>query len=260
VRHLLTSVCALSLATADLSAQATGGEPPLPAYRHRLLGVFDSQSGAPLEGAEIMDLLSKTSALTTKTGTVSLVFLPEGGGLVRIRKVGYQPATLPVEISPDDTVPITVALAASVTALPAMITRDSAVHYMSPGLQAFEERRKMSDGHFLSEAELRKNDSRLMSNVIRAFPIGVVCPTSGLRRGECWAISHRQPSALAILGGGSCDVKVYINGALSTDNDLEKIKVNETAGVEFYAGATIPAQYNATGSSCGVLLFWTRER
>ena len=33
------------------------------------------------------------------------------------------------------------------------------------------------------------------------------------------------------------------------------------AAVEFYAGgATIPVQHNKTGSNCGVLLLWTRER
>jgi len=39
------------------------------------------------------------------------------------------------------------------------------------------------------------------------------------------------------------------------------MRVDQFAGVEFYpGGATIPSQYNKTGSSCGVLLLWTRER
>ena len=34
----------------------------------------------------------------------------------------------------------------------------------------------------------------------------------------------------------------------------------EYSGIEFYSGgATIPAQYNATGSGCGVMLLWTRR-
>jgi len=49
--------------------------------------------------------------------------------------------------------------------------------------------------------------------------------------------------------------------ARNVDNDLEKMRVNEYAGIEYYpGGSTIPTQYNRTGSSCGVLLFWTRER
>ena len=59
------------------------------------------------EGTKFRDAFSKTFALTTKTGTVTLVFLPEGGTLVQLRKVGYQPNTLFVAISPSDTLPIT---------------------------------------------------------------------------------------------------------------------------------------------------------
>jgi hypothetical protein len=38
------------------------------------------------------------------------------------------------------------------------------------------------------------------------------------------------------------------------------LSVREFAGIEAYSGTTVPAAYNMTGSACGVLLFWTRER
>ena len=79
----------------------------LPAYRFRLLGVFDRESGEPIEGAEVTDMTSGTHARTTETGTVSLVFLPEGGSPVRITKPGYDELTIAVEISSSSTVPLT---------------------------------------------------------------------------------------------------------------------------------------------------------
>jgi hypothetical protein len=37
--------------------------------------------------------------------------------------------------------------------------------------------------------------------------------------------------------------------------------VSDLAGVEFYPETgTGPPEYNATGSGCGTLLLWTRER
>jgi len=63
---------------------------------------------------------------------VTLVFLPEGGTLVQLRKVGYQPNTLFVAISPSDTLPITTTLTPVATTLPTVVTRDSAPHYISP--------------------------------------------------------------------------------------------------------------------------------
>lgn len=237
----------LLFATRDLAAQGTGTQPPLPAYRYRLLGVYDAQSGDAIEGAEVVDMLTKTSALTTKTGTITLVFLPDGGSVIRIRKVGYQPITMPISISLDDTVPVTVTMTAAATTLPTVVTTDSAPHYLSPRLREFEERKKQGFGYFITEAELRKNENATMTNMVRRFPgVNVVC-----RGRTCRAMSMRS----------GCPAVVYIDGIQSTDKDLDKLSVNEYAGVEFYSGgATAPPQYNMTGSSCGVLLFWTRER
>jgi hypothetical protein len=99
-----------------------------------------------------------------------------------------------------------------------------------------------------------------MTNVIRDLPgIVIMCPKTGLRKFECFATSGRGKQK-AILGG-ACEVNLYIDGAAVSDNDLEKLTVNEFAAVEFYSGgATVPVQYNRTGATCGVILLLTRER
>lgn len=222
-------------------------------YRARILGVFDAQSGEPVEGAEVSDALSKTFAVTTKTGTVSLSFLPEGGSLVRIRKIGYSAATLMVAISPADTVPLTVLLSTAAQVLPTVVTKDNAPKHLSPGLREFDERQRTGLGHYVVDSVLRKQENRTtMTNIVRQFPsITIVCPTRGLRMGQCWAQSARR----------GCPPTVYVDGVRWTDNDLEKLRINEFSGVEWYPGpSTVPAMYNMTGSSCGVLLFWTRDR
>jgi hypothetical protein len=82
-------------------------------YRNRILGVFDEETGEPLVGVEVADSTSGTFALTTATGTVSLVFLPEGISTLRVRKTGYAELRLPIVISPKDSTPITLTLAKS---------------------------------------------------------------------------------------------------------------------------------------------------
>ena len=241
--------------TVALGSTALGQAPsPLPAYRARVLGVFDSQSGMPIEGAEVLDMSSKSSARTTATGTIALVFLPDGGGIVRIQKIGYEPVTQVVEISPDDTVPVTVLMRAAVT-LPTVVTKDSAPHWISPALRAFEERRQTGMGRYITAAQLRKNDGRTMTNLIRELGIKVNCTKTFPI--QCFATSTRAVS---------CSFETYLDGVRINKSDLdrrdlERILVTEMGGVEVYASpATIPPLYNATGSACGVLLFWTRER
>src|SRR5262249_50109966 len=118
----------------------------------------------------------------------------------------------------------------------------------------FEERRRTGMGRYISEAQLRKNDGRNMTNLIREIGIKVECSTRTPLR--CFATSNR----------GGCSFDVYIDGMRVNRNDLdrrdlEKILVNETGGVEAYLGpATIPTMFNMTGQACGVLLFWSRER
>lgn len=261
----MATICIVAMA-APVSSQTPSGAnaataSPVLDYRHRLVGVFSGDTGEPIEGAEVLNLFAHTSVRTTKTGTTTLSFLPEGGSMIRVQKIGYQPVTMVVAVSPSDTIPLTIVLAASAQTLPKMTTTDSAPRYIAPGLRDFEERRTKGFGYFLPEADLRKADNSKMTNVIRRLPnINIICPRSGTRRGECYATSLRQPQKYAILGG-ECPLDVYIDGAVSTDNDLEKMRVNEYAGIEYYpGGGTIPMQYNRTGSSCGVLLFWTRER
>lgn len=75
----------------------------LEAYRYRILGLFDGDTGAPIEGAEVRELATGTAAITSATGTVSLAFMRDGGGPVVLSKAGYKADIVTVAISPRDT-------------------------------------------------------------------------------------------------------------------------------------------------------------
>lgn len=79
-------------------------------YRARVLGIFDSATGQPVVDVEVIDLATGTKAKTTSTGTVSLQYLAEGPGKVRLQKAGYADQELDVEITPGKTLPITAIL------------------------------------------------------------------------------------------------------------------------------------------------------
>ncbi len=79
----------------------------LPTYRYRLLGVFDEDTGDPIAGAHVTDAKSGDYVTTTATGTVSLIFLPEGSSLLKITRQGYQELDLSVDIAPSATTALT---------------------------------------------------------------------------------------------------------------------------------------------------------
>jgi hypothetical protein len=255
----MKSAALLLLALAMSSAAQSSA--PLPRYRARILGVFNAQTGDPIEGAEVIDVFTNTKALTTVTGTVSLSFLPDGGSMVRVQKIGFSPETNVVPISEADTLPFMIMLRPAQT-LPKVVTTDTARKYVSPALNAFEERRRSSvGGKFITPEQLRKSDNRKMTDVIREIGVPVSC--AKVFPYPCYATSTRQGSKNALLGG-HCDYDIYLDGnKVSTADyrDLQVIKVSEIGAVEAYMGpASMPIQYNATGSSCGAILFWSRER
>lgn len=254
---------AIAALPAQTAAQDTAAKPKTYAYRYRVLGVFDAASGDPVEGVEVIDVLNGNKALTTKTGTVSLMFLPDGGSLVRLRKVGYEMQTMTVAISPADTTPLTVVLAHA-TALEPVVVKDSAPKYLSPTLRAFEERMKAGFGHFVTETEFRKDDGKPLANILLSHIPGIMRKLGP--RGETFLVSTRQPN---------CYVNVYQDGVRMTDAvgtgmrsrvataavDFSHLDGTSLTAAEFYAGgAAVPPEFNATSNGCGTLLLWTRER
>lgn len=138
VRRLRTAWCAgcmlgLLAVPRYTLAQGTGtsdGKPAspqrdsasAPRVRLRVIGVFDEETGEPLEGVDVTDFFSRITSRTTKTGTTALILSGTGSTLIRIRKVGYQPITLPVRNALQDTTPITTTLIRAGHVLPAVIT------------------------------------------------------------------------------------------------------------------------------------------
>ena len=228
----------------------------LPAYRSRILGVYDARTGDPVEGADVIDVLSGNSMKTTSTGTVTLLFLPDGGGLVRIRKLGYGVQTQMVSISPADTLPLTLILE-KVTELAGVTVIDSAPQYRSPGLRGFEERRQhASAGSFIPEAVLRKEGARPLGNVLLAHIPNI-------------QVKQDRGNAMYLMKSFRCgkggEPAVYVDGALYGAGlkpvNLGDFSTMDLAAVEFYPNtATAPIEYNATATTCGALLLWTREK
>lgn len=228
----------------------------IPAYRLRLVGVYDDRTGEPVEGADVIDVGTGNSAKTTSTGTVALAFMPEGAGFVRIRKLGYDLQTMLVNISPADTLPITVILK-KVTELAAMSIVDSAPAYRTPGLRGFEDRRAhQAAGTYIPEAVIRREENRGIGAFLLAHIANANVRES--RVGSVFLL--RSPRC-----GAGANPAVYLDGSpLSNGREppnLAEIKLTDIAAVEYYANtATAPPEFNRTSSGCGALVLWSREK
>jgi hypothetical protein len=239
-----------------------------------LIGIVlrDSAGSARVGGAEVRLSGVQQPVTTNYLGEFRITGLQRGRYEVTIRRLGFLPYRDTVEIPPSGRLEREFVLAEQPVTLDSVRVATTERKYISPGLNAFEERRKAGFGHFITDSVLRRNDERPLAGVIVSYVPGV-----RLARGTGTYISSMRkcgdgPAFLTCRGPAvQCPPAMYVDGvlvynpAVQTDPrlrpDLSLMLVREYAGVEFYnGGATIPAQYNQTGNGCGVLLLWTRER
>ncbi|HEY4129994.1 MAG TPA: hypothetical protein VGM50_05230 [Gemmatimonadaceae bacterium] len=233
--------------------------------------MYDFGSGDPIEGVRVGDLLSGTFATTSLTGTVALSFLPDGGGMVRIQRLGYEPQTMFVALTPADTAPITTILKPAVK-LDAVVTTADSSRFLSPALRAFEERRRAgTGGYFIDGPELRKLENTTLGNATRRFP-GITLMSGPfatwlMPNVRCQDGTHAGPPAVYLDGiPWTPSPRHDAPHLLGRDKDgigfnLDDFEISSLAGVEFYADNTqLPIGLDHNARRCGALFLWTRDR
>lgn len=242
--------------------------------------VLDARAGTPVAGSELLIPSKNLSAIADSSGKYRFEEVPGGVYAIQVRRLGFRRLTQDISVIVGAENESDFRLTRVVT-LDTVETKAPAVHYISPALRGFEERRKVGIGYFIDEAELRKNDNSTLGNTLKRIP-GIRVSLYNTSEFVASSRSAGGGHAGALTGAAApkadparrdsprgCWVAVYLDGVNLYNGDpsqqapdLAKILVKELAAAEFYGGsAALPAQFSAIKSSdCGVLLLWTRER
>lgn len=215
---------------------------------------------------------------TNAQGEFKMTGLPAGRYAALIRHIGFRPMVDTVLLINGDLVDREYVMDAAAVMLDSVrVKAASDVPHLSARMSQFEEHRKSGvGGHFITESDLRKNDSRKLNDVITSLVPGLRSfrPAPKDRPTMEYLSSGRGGCGLAVFqcgGMSECPVTLYTDGVLTFNPaiqrdaasfpDLTRIPTNEYAAVEYYAGgASVPPQYNATGGGCGILVLWSREK
>jgi carboxypeptidase-like protein/TonB-dependent receptor-like protein len=219
--------------------------------------VWEEATRNPIAGAEVLLPALSLRAFSDSNGVFRLVDVPAGKHDVTVRRVGYEVHSRRVAFVSNDT-------AREAMSLRRIATLDSVVVTAHRGAVAeFEQRRALKIGHFIARDELESRQAGRMGDIISRMPGLKVFRN---RAGEAIAMSNRGLNT--IYGNNpSCymnvfidDVAVYRGGPYEPKFNLNTLVPRNVEGIEFYAGgAQAPAKYNTTGSTCGVLVIWTRR-
>jgi hypothetical protein len=158
------------------------------------------------------------------------------------------------------------ALIAAPTALdPVTVEADAPVPAY---LRGFESRRAEGMGFFVTRAEFGEWNPTETTDVLRRTPGLSVLPNPDYGPGDARRYVFRNAR---VATNGGCPLLYYLDGAYIGDSsnrrltrlgDLDQfVPVDYLEAIEVYKGPSeVPAEYNRTGSACGVIVFWTRQR
>jgi carboxypeptidase family protein len=204
-------------------------------------GVVTDSALVPLGDATVSLLASSVRVVTGPNGRFRVRDLTAGAYVLLVRRIGYEAASLRVQVTPGDTASPSVALQRASTKLDAVSIIGQR---LTPAMQEFESRRKLGEGHFITQAEIEKRNPVAVSDMFNGIPSVMV-----------------KGGMILNLRQDSCPFNIYVDGVKLPVGSIDNLAVpQEVAGIEIYAGAaTIPLQYKSpSGSFCGVILLWTR--
>ncbi|AHG90202.1 TonB family protein [Gemmatirosa kalamazoonensis] len=257
------TILAGTLAPALLSSQ--------PAPRYVVAGNVRGADDARLAGA-IVEMRAAGSAsaarqaTTDADGAFRFGDVAPGQVELRVRRVGFRPETLQVEVPQVDGGAVIVPLERAAQAMAGVVVRaqSRATASITP-FAAFERRRAAGLGRFVTRADIDKRRPQRTSDLFRSVP-GVV-----LVQGEAGTLvpqfRNSMSAGTASRGAssqGACTPFYWMDGtplgALALD--LDAIPPGAIEGIELYSGiATVPAALRGGVSNavCGVIAVWTRR-
>jgi hypothetical protein len=198
-------------------------------------------------------------AVTDAEGTARVAMAP-GAHQVEVSAIGRHAQTLRATLAAGQTEDVEVQLVTDAVPLQPVTASAMAAPARSPGVQAFYDRAaNHSNGRFYTREYIERRHPRELTDLL--------LDGSGLK----WEYSeggHRRLRFRRAVSGqeGSrdCPPKYYVNGfpmdmeVMSRDPSPDLfVHIQDVEGVEVYPDIP-PAQYNATGSGCGVILIWLR--
>jgi hypothetical protein len=211
-------------------------------------GVVHDSGGGVVSDAEIAIKGSGLRTTSDDVGTFRLAGIPQGQGVIEVRRLGYHPVSTSVTIAAGAELELNPTLAPVPEQLAPVQIHARAEAYDSR-LSGFNERKSKHVGYFVTRERLDRMNSARFVDALREMPAVSVRTL----RGGVVTVSLR---------GARCAPLFFMDGfpASAGTMDLDMIDLSGVEGIEVYSGMSIPPQFMvASGSeNCGVIAVWSR--
>jgi hypothetical protein len=231
--------------------------------------------GAPIAGAEIVWQGDKRSVTTRADGSFTLSVAVRGETVVLVRRPGYNPEALRVDLR-RGVWRGTIVLAPGAQRLPDI---EAAARYAKPAQYSgtakyddFFRRQKLGLGTFISREQIEKMNAFHTLEILRGIPgihVNVGIPgdpaTADIRIPRCESQDHRLGKVTVWVDGQMLiepshppgEKGLYGVGSLDLAEQLQRISPEGIEMVEVFRGPSqIPGEFHWDG--CAAIVIWTR--
>lgn len=238
--------------------------------------------GAPVRDVSVLVGGAGRTARADSAGRFAIGGMPAGTYRVLVRGVGYQPLELDARVADGDTTWLQLAVVRAAAPLATVTVRDRA----ASGNATFDARRAMGGGKFFDQDYLQQQKGRQIADVLMTAPGVRLVPqpngtvSAASRRGQGSMNAATQCYMAVIVDGVRIfEPEVGTGGPPATGigappaltpsagkagiapPNINLLDLEQLGGIEVYAGpAQLPAELRGTGSACGAVVIWTRQR
>lgn len=200
-----------------------------------LLGTVVDIEGKPIDNAHVSITGGPDATTTDSTGTFRLAGQPSGTRALVVRRLGYTPVELPVNLSPLRENSVAIQLEQYVPMLATVVIegqRQAALERVG-----FTRRKATGAGRYIERADIERRNPHRLSNILETVP-AVTRPGDGF--------------------GGTC-VRYFVDEIewRGQDTPEDYIMPNEIEAIEVYTRGFTPAIF-LTERTCTTVVIWTR--
>ena len=218
-------------------------------------GRISDVDNKPIVGARVGIAEDRVTATTGADGTFRIAGARSGTRTLTVRKLGYEPTQMAVNLRESEPFTADLKLAAFVPTLETVIV--SAIRNHALQRSGFAERRQRGFGHFVTPEDIaRRNPVRI----------------NDMLRGVSFLRFYRRPDGTEVIacrpgigiGGPGC-VQYFIDNVqwMSPDDSPDRYyHPSEIAAIEVYRSSVVPPRFMATtgrGEWCTVIVLWTKS-
>ena len=214
----------------------------------RVAGTVRDSGGMPVAAAQLT--LRDVRGVSDSTGRFVLAELPAGAGTLQVRRLGFSPLAVALDLVGGRTDTLHLILASVAQDLPMFNTEANARTRLR--LTDFSRHRQNGFGDYFNRKEIEERHVHRLSDLLRRLPGVRLMPD---RNGRL------QLRMARTSGTRDCPPDFWIDGVRASNLNVDDVPLVDVEALEVYRGpSSLPPEFAGRlgNPGCGVVVIWTR--